>query len=268
MEKKFPLRFFIVTFLWTWLILITCSLLIRTKLIPESLSLPFIIFSAFGPAAGTFFSLRTIEGKGSIKKYLQKFKSFKFGWIVWISIFLVLGLASFIAWIVPELFGLNRLSQYMPIYFFLPYLVICILFGGGQEEIGWRGYILPYLEKKYGLIIGSLILGIIWAIWHLPLWFIPGSTQSYMNFFSFILLTIGYSYFFSWIIEKSGNRLLSGPIVHGTGNGIIVLFPTLIMEKNTIQIRFWIYCIIIFIAGIIIVTTRTIKTKQSRKNGP
>jgi len=221
------------------------------------------MISAFGPAAGTFFSLRTIEGKGAIKNYLKRFLSFKFGWKVWISIFIILGLTSFIAWIVPELFKMDRVPSFLPIYFFIPYLIICILFGGGQEEIGWRGYILPFLEKKYGLIIGSFILGIIWAIWHLPLWFIPGASQSYMNFLSFIFLTIGYSYIFSWIVEESGKRLLSGPIVHGTANGLMVVFPTLIMEKNIIQIRFWIYCVLIFIIGIIIVAIRTVK---SRKN--
>lgn len=260
---KIPIRYFLVTFLWTWLILIACAILVRIGVVPESLALPFILLSAFGPAAGTFYSLRTIEGKGAIKKYLKSFLSWKFGWKVWISIFLVLGIASFMAWIAPELFGIARLELFMPVYFFLPYLIICILFGGGQEEIGWRGYILPYLEKKFGLIFGSLILGIIWAIWHIPLWFIPGSTQTYMSFIAFTLLTIGYSYFFSWIIEASGNRLLSGLIVHGTGNGVMVLFPTLIMEKDTLQIRFWIYCIIIFIVGIFIVIARSIKNRKT-----
>ena len=56
-----------------------------------------------------------------------------------------------------------------------------VFLGGGQEEIGWRGYILPFLENKFGRWLGSGILGLIWAFWHLPLWFIPGTNQTYGN---------------------------------------------------------------------------------------
>ena len=69
--------------------------------------------------------------------------------------------------------------------------------GGGQEEIGWRGYIMPRLENRFGLVYGSIILGIIWAVWHIPLWFMRGTNQIYMNFFAFMLGCIRLSFFFS-----------------------------------------------------------------------
>jgi len=123
---------------------------------------------------------------------------------------------------------------------------------------------LPFLENKFGLIFGSLILGTIWAIWHIPLWFIPGSSQAFMNFFNFLIMCIGYSYFFSWIKEISGNRPLSGLVVHGTANAFMPFFPVLILLKNSNQIRFWIYGGLILAIGIIIVLYRTYK---GRKNG-
>ena len=171
--------------------------------------------------------------------------------------------AYFIAWITPEFFGENRISPFMPIYIFPIYLLLMIFMGGGQEEIGWRGYILPFLEKRYGLIIGSLLLGIIWSMWHIPLWFIPGTTQTYMNFIAFTFMTIGYSYIFSWIKEMSGNKLLSGLVAHGIANGFAVIFPTLVMDKNANQKRFWIYSIIILIIGIIIVSIRVNKNRKT-----
>jgi membrane protease YdiL (CAAX protease family) len=271
MEKKFPFRFFVVTFLWSWSILLPMVLLNGLGIIQtENISNMFIILlvafiGALGPAAGAFFSLLTTEGKGAIKPFIKLFLSLKFGWKAWLSIFLILGLSTMIAWITPELFGEDRIPTYLPSVFIFPvYLLLMVFFGGGQEEIGWRGYILPFLEKRFGLIIGSLILGIVWAIWHLPLWFIPGTSQTYMNFFVFMLSTIGYSFIFSWIIKISGNRLLSGLLVHGTANAFVPLFPTVILEHNVSQIRFWIYALLILAVGIIIVTIRTIK---NRKNG-
>ena len=267
MENKIPIRFFVVTFLWSWIVLIPIALLINFGIVEIDVSnllifLPISLIGALGPAAGAFFSLYTINGKGSVREYCKKFLSLKFGWKTWIYMFLIFGGAYFIAWIIPEFFGENRVSAFIPVYIFPVYLLLMVFMGGGQEEIGWRGYILPFLEKKYGLITGSLILGIIWSIWHIPLWFIPGTTQVYMNFIAFTFMTIGYSYIFSWIIELSSNRLLSGLVVHAIANGFAVIFPTLIMDKNANQIRFWIYTVIILIIGIIVVL---IRTNNSRK---
>ena len=272
MENKFPIRFFILTFLWSWLFWGIAILIgsgnsqdFSEMITSTSIEMPLMLIGACGPVFGAFISLRTINGKSAIKPFIKQFFSLKFGWKVWLTIFLVLGLSTFVAWIVPEFFGHNRISPYLPsVYIFPVYLLLMIFFGGGQEEIGWRGYILPFLEKRFGLIIGSLILGIVWAIWHLPLWFMPGSTQVFMNFFAFILTAIGYSYFFSWVINASGNRLFSGLIAHGTANAFIPLFPTLIMEHNVSQIRLWIYCSLIFTIGILFVIIRTVK---SRNNG-
>ncbi|ULQ60536.1 CPBP family intramembrane metalloprotease [Brucepastera parasyntrophica] len=202
MENKIPVRFFVVTFVFSWLlwglaILIGHGSPQDNVYLASGIVMAIMLIGAFGPAVGAFVSVRSIEGKGSIKTFCKRFLSLKFGWKVWLSIFLISGLSYFVAWIIPELFGEERISSYLPNFYIFPlYLILMIFFGGGQEEIGWRGYILPYLEKRYGLIFGSLILGIIWAIWHIPLWFIPGSTQTYMNFIAFTFMTIGYSYFF------------------------------------------------------------------------
>ena len=238
MENKIPVRFFVVTFIFSWLLWTVAIILSRGNsqdviYTSSGIVMPLMFFGAFGPAVGAFVSLRSIEGKGAIKKYCKKFLSLNFGWKVWLFMVLILGGSYFISWIIPELFGEKRIPSFLPnLYVFPIYLLLMIFFGGGQEEIGCRGYILPYLEKKYGLIIGSLILGIVWAIWHIPLWFISGTSQAYMNFIAFAFMTIGYSYIFSWVREASGNRLLSGLIVHGMANGFVAIFPTLIMEKK------------------------------------
>jgi membrane protease YdiL (CAAX protease family) len=148
------------------------------------------------------------------------------------------------------------------IYTFPLFLLLNTFILGGQEEIGWRGYILPYLEKRFGLIVGSLILGIVWAVWHIPLWFIPGTSQSYMNFFAFLISCIGVSYFLSWVKKASGNRLLSCIIAHGTINSFVILFPIFVTDNDSIQVRFWIFCILKLIVGIIIVISRVKKNKD------
>ena len=155
---------------------------------------------------------------------------------------LIFGGSSFIAWFFPELFGEERLPMLLPsVWLFIPYLLIMILLGGGQEEFGWRGYALPILESKFGIWYANIILGIIHAFWHLPLWFITGTSQTYMNFGGFILLIVGYSFILSWIRKISGNKPFSGLYAHGLANAFIPFMPPLIMQKNVSQPRFWIW---------------------------
>jgi membrane protease YdiL (CAAX protease family) len=268
MEKKFPFRFFVITFLWSWLcfgIIIVCN---RLGIISSQWSIigfSMTVIGAFGPAVGAFVSLYSMEGKGSIKRYLKSFLSLNFGLRTWLAIFLILGITSFIAWIIPELFGAERLPPFSTnILFLFPALLFLIFFGGGQEELGWRGYIMPYLEKRFGLLVGSIILGIVWAVWHLPMWLVPDSGQINYPFLGFLIQTIAYSFIYSWIIEASGKRLLSGLIVHGTGNAFSSILPKIIPGNGWAQPRYWIYCSLLLIIGIIIVV---IRKNKIRKNG-
>jgi membrane protease YdiL (CAAX protease family) len=271
MENKIPVRFFIVAFLWTWFFWIIPLVFTETGIFSvnnDYLSCLLTLFRGtgiFGPVIGALVSLYTINGKDSVKKHLKSFLSLNFGWKVWLAIFLVLGLSNFIIWFVPGLFGTERTpSNVSGVYFFPLFFFFFTIFGGGQEEIGWRGYILPFLEKRYGLLIGSLILGTIWAIWHIPLFFTPGTNQTQMNFLAYLLLLIGLSWFFSWIIEASGSRLLSGLIAHGALNTFFEFFPLLSENANSKQIVFWIYCIFTFFVGALFVIIRTYKKKTVR----
>jgi hypothetical protein len=77
-----------------------------------------------------------------------------------------------------------------------------------------------------------------------------------MNFGGFILLIVGYSFILSWIRKISGNRPFSGLYAHGLANAFIPLMPTLIMQKNVSQPRFWIWVTVTLFIGIIITFMR------------
>jgi hypothetical protein len=259
---RFPFRFFLMTFIWSWIIW-TPLILARLKIIPVSeetlsiLTIPVIMVGVYGPLTGALIAFYKENGKGSAKIYLRRFCDFRLGWKGYIFPIVIFGGSTFIAWLFPELFGEERLPMLLPsVWLFVPYFLIMILLGGGQEEFGWRGYALPILESKFGIWHANMILGIIHAFWHLPLWFITGTSQTYMNFGGFILLIVGYSFILSWIRKISGNRPFSGLYAHGIANAFIPLMPTLIMQKNVFQPRFWIWVSLTFVIGIIITAMR------------
>jgi membrane protease YdiL (CAAX protease family) len=267
MEKraKFPYQYFIVTFIWSWLIwlplvLAGFGILPLGRNLLNTLSLPLSILAAFGPAAGAFYCLRTFNGQGAIRQYLRGLLDLHFGWRAWLLPVLILGGSTWLAWILPELWGAPRLEMLLPsIWIFPPYFLIMVLLGGGQEELGWRGYILDPLEERLGPWLANLVLGVIWATWHLPLFFIPGTSQNYMSFWGFMLLTIGYSWFFAWVRQVSGKRTLAGLMTHGWANAFIPLFPTLVMTSGTAQPRFWIWVSLTFVIGLITMIIRSRK---------
>jgi uncharacterized protein len=259
---RFPFRFFIITFIWSW-ILWTPLVLGSLKIIPFSdkllkiSTLPVIMLGVFGPLAGAIYVLHQEKGKGSSRQYLRSFLDFNLGWKAYIIPIIIFGGSTFIAWFLPELSGEKRLPMLLPsIWVFIPYFLIMILLGGGQEEFGWRGYALPLLENKFGVWFANVILGIIWAFWHVPLWFITGTSQTYMNFGGFILLMIGYSFILSWTRKISGNKPFSGLYVHGLFNAFIPLMPPLILQKNVPQPSFWLWVTLTLLIGIIITILR------------
>jgi len=264
---KFPFKFFVIAFSWSWLfwlllVLASIGIVTMEKDLLSTLILPIGILGSFGPAVGAFYCLRTLNGKGAVANYLRGLLDLNFGWRAWLAPILVLGGSTWVAWILPELWGVPRLEMLLPsIWVFPPYVIAMILLGGGQEELGWRGYILDFLEQRLGAWLGNLVLGVIWALWHLPLFFISGTGQSFMPFTGFILLMIGYSYFYAWVRESSGKRTLAGLVTHGWANAFVPLFPTIMMVEGATQPRFWIWVCLTFVIGLVTMVIRSRKEK-------
>ena len=77
------------------------------------------------------------------------------------------------------------------------------------EEVGWRGFALPSLQIQFHPILASIILGVLWGLWHLPLFWIKGSAQQSMSVQFFVLATVGYSILYTWIYNGTNGSLLT-----------------------------------------------------------
>ena len=89
---------------------------------------------------------------------------------------------------------------------------------GGQagEEIGWRGFALPRLQERYGALAASLLLGLVWAAWHLPLWFVPG--QEMPPFLLFVPNVVALSVVLAWLYNGTQGSLLIVALAHTANN--------------------------------------------------
>lgn len=65
-------------------------------------------------------------------------------------------------------------------------MVFLLIYIGLGEEIGWTGLALPRFQESLGSLGGSMVVGVLWALWHLPLFFMPGSSQYGISLIGFI----------------------------------------------------------------------------------
>jgi membrane protease YdiL (CAAX protease family) len=157
-----------------------------------------------------------------------------------------------VAWYGPELLGHERLGMLLPSALVFPvWWLLMVLVGGGQEEVGWRGYILEHMEARFGIWMGNIILGLVWTAWHLPLFFISGTSQAYMPLAAFAMGLIGISFFLSWVMKAAGGKPLSAVIAHGTINAFVPLVPTLVMEPDVAQPRWWLHQTLLLVVGVL-----------------
>ena len=98
---------------------------------------------------------------------------------------------------------------------------------GGQagEEIGWRGYALPRLTQRLGLAWASVILGVIWASWHLPLFFVPGTTTTGQSFPLYLLQVTALSVAIAWLYARTNGSLLLVMLIHAAINNTRNIVP-------------------------------------------
>jgi hypothetical protein len=87
------------------------------------------------------------------------------------------------------------------------------------EEPGWRGFALPRLQARYGPLLGTLILGTIHGLWHLPSFFTPFAAPfTVSNFVGFVVAIMGASFFWTWIYNNTKGSLLIALLVHSAFN--------------------------------------------------
>ena len=104
-------------------------------------------------------------------------------------------------------------------------IIISTPFQSG-EEIGWRGYALPRLAEHIGFARGSVLLGVIWACWHLPLFFLPGADTYGQSFPVWALQVTALSVALAWMYARTNGSLLLTMLMHSAVNQTLGIVPS------------------------------------------
>jgi membrane protease YdiL (CAAX protease family) len=207
------ISFFFVTFLIMYSVLFTVAFVNPAGWFkPWSLAW---FLSIFSPTFGSLIVSAIIGGWDEVKRLLSGLFRWNVGvrWYV-ATLFLFWG---------PLLIGLIYVTMGNPYPGINPELTWGILagqlffniFSGPvSEELGWRGFALPRLQQKFNALVSSLILGTMWALWHLPLFFIPGSDQSQIFFPIYLVLNIAFATYMTWLYNNTKGSVLIAILAH------------------------------------------------------
>jgi len=220
-----PWRFFALAlgiswFFWMWVILLSWNVFTSPAIILGALGL-------FSPAIAEIILISRTHDKEEWRDYWQRvFDIRRIGKRWHLVIWLTFPVLNTLALLLSVLTGSpllefetaeNLLSEPWRI---LPFAVFILLYGPLPEELGWRGYALDGLQARYNALFSSLILGVVWALWHLPLFFMKGQWHhdvlkfGTLDFWTFIFSPIFLSILFTWIYNNTNRSTLSAILFH------------------------------------------------------
>lgn len=111
-------------------------------------------------------------------------------------------------------------------WYLIPFAILVSTPFQAGEEIGWRGYALPRLAERFGLRGASVLLGLIWACWHLPLFFIPGADTYRQSFPIYMLQVTALSVAIAWLYSHTNGSLLLVMLMHAAVNNTKDIVPS------------------------------------------
>lgn len=124
---------------------------------------------------------------------------------------------------------------------YLPMLAVQVLTTGLAEEPGWRDFALPLIQRRHGAALGTLILGVVWAGWHLPLFFTswslagkrPETAHWWITVGTFFLMAVAISYLITWVFNHTRESLPVALLLHASNNAVASLvLPELFADTH------------------------------------
>ncbi|HSL30945.1 MAG TPA: type II CAAX endopeptidase family protein [Anaerolineales bacterium] len=203
--------------------------------IPDVLSLlSYILSSLLGPTVAAFWVTGVLEGKSGMRTLLRRTFQFRAGWqwytvVLFVPLMIWFGAYSFLYNGAPLMGLVSNPSLLVSI--FLPNVLIGLLIPSIGEEPGWRGFALPRLQKLYGPILGTLILGTLHGVWHLPALLTPMFDPfTITGFIEFVLTAIAASFLYTWVFNNTGGNVWIAIVLHSSGNAAVKLLSELIPQ--------------------------------------
>ena len=191
-----------------------------------------------GPFLSAFIMTGITEGRLGIGRLLRQLVLWRvsFKWYLFALVGLPAIMVLSVIFLPGALSSFQGFAGLAPLPMLAFFVYIFFLGGPLGEEPGWRGFALPRLQRAYGPLIGSLILGPMWAFWHLPIFLIPAWNlpPTILNIVMFVIAAIAFTVVMTWVFNNTKGSLFMAVLVHTSFDMVLAmlnrLFPVPIVN--------------------------------------
>lgn len=265
MRKQPLVVFYLLAFAFTWAYWVPKALTSRglaSLAVPDALG----ILAGYGPALAAILTTLAYYGKPGICNLFRRLVLWRVGFW-WYAVALLLPAATTLtALALHTLLGRQfdlghpvtspmNLSD-MPLWqqTLLLSLMFTLGFDGLGEELGWRGFALPKFLDRYSALASSLILGTLWAAWHLPYALTQGTAMSDAPLLSFLPGMFAAAILYTWIFNNTQGSILLAILFHAANNTTFHVLPVVVPAVRSIGdlgtwVQWFAVIVIVLVAG-------------------
>ena len=227
LKRQSLLTFFVLSYIISWAVWIPLAL-------SSQHSRALLILGGFGPTLSALLLTLITNGRAELRALLKRLLIWRVG-IFWylfgflgtaIIGLLAMGLHFLLEGAIPEF---KDPAQW---YLVIPVFLYVLFFSVLGEEIGWRGYALPRLQADHNALAASLIVGVIWGFWHVPLWWMRGNFHQMIRLTLFVAQIVALAILYTWIYNNTQGSLLIAHLFHAASNTTLGVLPILPMDTN------------------------------------
>jgi uncharacterized protein len=201
-----------------------------------------------GPFLSGFVMTGVTEGREGLRRLLRRIVLWRVG-LRW-YLFALIGLPALLllsAIVLPgALASFQGLAPTLVTSYLLVFVYIFFIGGGLNEEVGWRGFALQRLQRLHGPLVGSLILGVLWGGWHLPLFWVTywNTPATILTIVLFVTAIIAFTFVMTWVFNNTKGSVFMAILVHTSNNAfyaiVVAIFsaPIVIGNGGTVPLIF------------------------------
>lgn len=226
------------------------------------------LLGIWSPTITSLFLTGYFYKKKGVLQLLGRFKRFKIKWYWWLLLLLLPASIHFTGRSVWQLLYFGDLFPgLIPMSYWLGAIIPSFLIAGLGEELGWRGFALPRLQRHYSFIKSSFILATIHLLWHLPGYWMGGGIHN-VPFIYMLAFVFPWTFIFNWLYNKSRGSMIFAVGFHAISNAslsIVSFLPSEIDVPITTELltnwsfpielggQYLMVCLVYFIVATVIV---------------
>lgn len=258
--------YFVLAFVFSWALWLPVVLSVPDVSNPPWWALLLVFVGVYGPTMAAVTTAAIHGGRGELRELGSRLQRWRVGWLWYVLV--LFGPPAFV-WTAVGLHVLlggsvERAGMMWPVSAGL-ILATFITFGPLGEELGWRGYALPLLERHLSPLASSVGLGVVWAAWHAPVfWFppvgLPGRSISTVGVWA--ANVVGFSILLSYAARRTGYSVPIAILLHATLNAgpAMGLEPFVAGAAEAEEIRSWAH----MVRWIVVLVVAILLTRERR----